>query len=78
MQYITARHTEIVKTVMRSNIEKICYGIIKYFKNKQRKMKALYCHGLDNDGSLRSVFRGDGRSRIAYFVFSVVQVFGVT
>lgn len=42
----------------RNNIAKECYGIITYFKSKQEDDESHYfAMDLDNDGSLRSVFR---------------------
>ncbi|XP_061366892.1 protein FAR1-RELATED SEQUENCE 5-like [Gastrolobium bilobum] len=69
----------IISSQRKNNVGRECQGIIKHFQKKSMVDGAFYFDmDLAEDGTLRSVFWADGRSRAAYAHFSEVLVFEVT
>lgn len=55
-----------------------CMEIVRYFQRRQQKDGSFY-FALDlGDGTLRSVFWADGKSRAVYLQFCDVLVFDLT
>ncbi|XP_061340012.1 protein FAR1-RELATED SEQUENCE 5-like [Gastrolobium bilobum] len=69
----------IISSQRKNNVGRECQGIIKHFQKKSMVDGAFYFDmDLAEDGTLRSVFWADGRSRTAYAHFGEVLVFDVT
>ncbi|XP_061373973.1 protein FAR1-RELATED SEQUENCE 5-like [Gastrolobium bilobum] len=69
----------IISSQRRNNVGRECQGIIKHFQKKSMVDGAFYFDmHLAEDGTLRSIFWADGRSRAAYAYFGEVLVFDVT
>ncbi|XP_061355858.1 protein FAR1-RELATED SEQUENCE 7-like [Gastrolobium bilobum] len=69
----------IISSQRRNNVGRECQGIIKHFQRKFMVDGAFYFDmHLAEDGTLRSIFWADGRSRAAYAYFGEVLVFDVT
>ncbi|XP_061364828.1 protein FAR1-RELATED SEQUENCE 5-like [Gastrolobium bilobum] len=63
----------------KNNVGRECQGIIKHFQRKSALDGSFYFDlHLAKDGTLRSIFWADGRSRAAYAQFGEVLVFYVT
>ncbi|KAK2969824.1 hypothetical protein RJ640_023553 [Escallonia rubra] len=71
--------SQVLSIERKNNVGKECHGIIKHFQEKAVSDGAhFFAMDLASDGSLRSVFWSDGRSREAYLQFGDVLMFGVT
>uniref|UniRef100_A0A7N0U5Y5 SWIM-type domain-containing protein n=1 Tax=Kalanchoe fedtschenkoi TaxID=63787 RepID=A0A7N0U5Y5_KALFE len=71
--------TDLLRKEKKNHVGRECYGIIKHFHEKTKSDGSHYfAMDLAPDGSLRSVFWADGRSRSAYAQFGDVLVFDVT
>ncbi|XP_061359485.1 protein FAR1-RELATED SEQUENCE 5-like [Gastrolobium bilobum] len=71
--------TTIISSQRKNNVGRECQGIIKHFQRKSILDGSFYFDmHLAEDGTLRSVFWADGRSRAAYAQFGDVLVFDVT
>ncbi|XP_061358148.1 protein FAR1-RELATED SEQUENCE 5-like [Gastrolobium bilobum] len=69
----------IISGQRKNNIGRECQGIIKHFQRKSALDGSFYFDlHLAEDGTLRSIFWADGRSRAAYAQFGKVLVFDVT
>ncbi|XP_061373449.1 protein FAR1-RELATED SEQUENCE 5-like [Gastrolobium bilobum] len=69
----------IISSQRHSNVGRECQGIVKHFQRKSVVDRDFYFDiYLAEDGTLRSVFWADGRSRAAYAQFGEVLVFDVT
>nr|XP_043637803.1 protein FAR1-RELATED SEQUENCE 7-like [Erigeron canadensis] len=69
----------IVGEERKFNLGKECHGIIMHFQEKAKVDKDFYfAIDLNTDGTFKSVFWADGRSRSAYNQFGDVVVFDVT
>lgn len=79
-QNITSRqYAEIIRKGRKNNVGKECLDIVKYFQQKQEGDESFYITmDLGDDGTLRSVFWGDGRVRAVYLQFCDILVFYVT
>ncbi|XP_061347848.1 protein FAR1-RELATED SEQUENCE 5-like [Gastrolobium bilobum] len=74
-----AQITSIISVQRRNNVGRECQGIIKHFQRKSTLDGSFYFNiHLAEDGTLRSVFWADGRSRAAYAQFGDLLVFDVT
>ncbi|KAK3003707.1 hypothetical protein RJ639_018262, partial [Escallonia herrerae] len=64
------QYSSIVRVERKIKVGKECYGIIKHFQEKAT-LDDIYYFAVDLaiDGSLRSVFWADGRSRASYAQF---------
>ncbi|KAK3030593.1 hypothetical protein RJ639_039679, partial [Escallonia herrerae] len=68
--------SSIIRVERKNNVRKECDGIIKHFQEKATLDDIYYfAADLARDGSLRSVFWADGRSRASYAQFGDVVVF---
>lgn len=78
--HLTRRQcTTILSNQRRNYVGKECYGVIKHFQKKAELDESFYfVPDLSKDGTFRSVFWADGRSRTAYAQFGDVLVFDVT
>ncbi|XP_061370187.1 protein FAR1-RELATED SEQUENCE 5-like [Gastrolobium bilobum] len=69
----------IISSQRKNNVGRECQGIIKHFQRKSVLDGSFYFDmHLAEDGTLRSVFWADGRSRAAYVQFGDVLVFDVS
>ncbi|XP_061341451.1 protein FAR1-RELATED SEQUENCE 5-like [Gastrolobium bilobum] len=69
----------IISSQRKNNVGRECQGIIKHFQRKSMVDGAFYfAMHFAEDGTLRSIFWADGRSRAAYAHFGEVLVFDVT
>ncbi|XP_061359450.1 protein FAR1-RELATED SEQUENCE 5-like [Gastrolobium bilobum] len=69
----------IISSQRKNNVGRECQGIIKHFQKKSAHDGCFYFDmQLAEDGTLRSVFWADGRSRASYGQFGEVLVFDVT
>ncbi|XP_061357286.1 protein FAR1-RELATED SEQUENCE 5-like [Gastrolobium bilobum] len=74
-----AQITSIISVQRRNNVGRECQCIIKHFQRKSTLDGSFYFNmHLAEDGTLRSVFWADGRSRAAYAQFGDLFVFDVT
>ncbi|KAL6581423.1 hypothetical protein OROMI_007346 [Orobanche minor] len=70
---------DYLRSVRKNHVGKECYEIVKHFQEKAATDQNHYfTMDLAKDGTLRSVFWADGRSRSSYLQFGDVVVFDVT
>ncbi|KAK1362024.1 hypothetical protein POM88_046498 [Heracleum sosnowskyi] len=70
---------DYLRSERKNYVGKECYGIVKHFQEKAAMDDNHYfTMDLAKDGTLRSVFWADGRSRTSYLQFGDVVVFDVT
>ncbi|GJY31517.1 FAR1-related sequence 5-like protein [Tanacetum coccineum] len=71
--------SNIVSNERKFNLGKECHGIIMHFKQRAELDKEFYFNmDLSEDGTLKSVFWADGRSKYSYCQFGDVLVFDTT
>ncbi|GKA57394.1 FAR1-related sequence 5-like protein [Tanacetum coccineum] len=71
--------SNIVSNERKFNLRKECHGIIMHFKQRVELDKESYFDmDLSEDGTLKSIFWADGRSRYSYCQFGDVLVFDTT
>uniref|UniRef100_A0A7N0UW14 SWIM-type domain-containing protein n=1 Tax=Kalanchoe fedtschenkoi TaxID=63787 RepID=A0A7N0UW14_KALFE len=71
--------SEALRTQKRKYVGKECHTIVRHFQERASSGEDFYFNvQLDVDGSLRSVFWADERSRTSYLEFGDVMVFDVT
>ncbi|GKB31059.1 FAR1-related sequence 5-like protein [Tanacetum coccineum] len=71
--------SNIVSNERKYNLGKECHGIIMHFQEKAETDQDFYfAMDLSKDGTLKSVFWADGRSRSSYHQFGDVVIFDTT
>ncbi|GKA41564.1 FAR1-related sequence 5-like protein [Tanacetum coccineum] len=71
--------SNIVSNKRKYNLGKECHGIIMHFQEKAKTNQDFYfAMDLSKDGTLKSVFWADGRSRSTYCQFGDVVIFDTT